>query len=341
MMQTLRELCALDGPSGREEAVRAYILKRLADSKVPMQVRVDAMGNVLIEVTGRRRATRRVLFAAHMDEVALMVTGITEDGYLRFTTVGGIAPDVLFGQRVRLGEIPGVIGGKATHQCTQPEREKVPEELLIDIGAADAQQAAAWVSPGDTAVFAQPPASLNKELWRARAIDDRAGCALLLHLLAQQPEYDLLAAFTVQEEVGLRGAGCAAYTLQPDIAVALDATTAADTAGVPEDKQVCRVGGGPVVSFMDRRTLYDGALYTYIRRLAQQNGIPSQTKERIAGGNDAGAMQGAGPGARVAAVSLPCRYIHSPCCAVSSRDMVDTLALLRLMANRLPAEKKI
>lgn len=341
MMQTLQALCALDAPSGREEAVRRYIIEQLQNSGLDMQMQVDALGNLLVQVKGRKRPVRRVMFAAHMDEVALMITAITQDGYLRFEPIGGIDPQVLFGARVRIGAVRGVIGGKAVHQCSAKERQSIPEQLLIDIGAADKKQAEQMVSVADTAVFDTPQAMLGSGLLRSRAVDDRAGCALLLHLLKEQPEYDISVAFTVQEEVGLRGAGCAAFALQPDIAVALDATTAADTAGVEPHKQVCRIGGGPVVSFMDRRTLYDAKLYQYIRALASDAGIPSQTKQVIAGGNDAGAMQGAGKGARVAAVSLPCRYIHSPSCVVSAQDMENTLALLRRMALHLPMEKQL
>ena len=172
---------------------------------------------------------------------------------------------------------------------------------------------------------------------KARALDDRAGCALLLGMIEEVPAYDMVLAFTVQEEIGARGAKAVAFTVRPDIAVAIDATTAADTAGVPTEKQVCRVFGGPVVSFMDRSTLYDRPLYERIRGIAEEIGVKSQTKTTIAGGNDASSLQRAAGGARVAAVSLPCRYIHSPSCVLAKKDLTDTLTLLKALADRLPA----
>ena len=159
---------------------------------------------------------------------------------------------------------------------------------------------------------------------------------MLLELAKTVPEYDVTIAFTTQEEVGLRGAAVVGNTLQCEYSVVVDATTAADTAGVPGDKQVCNVSGGPVVSFMDRRTVYDKALYAHIRKLAEDNAIPAQTKTMVAGGNDAGSFQTAGIGSRVAAVSLPCRYIHSPSCVLSHEDVDNTLKLLSLIMNTLP-----
>ena len=266
-----------------------------------------------------------------------MITGVTPEGYLRFTTVGGIDPKVVYGRSVRVGGISGVIGGKATHLCSADEKKQVPKpsELLIDIGAASKEEAEALVRPGDTAVFAGEFSRLEGGLVKSRAIDDRAGCALLLDLAEQTPDYDMVLAFTVQEEVGLRGAKAAAFGVQPDIAVVVDATTAADTVGVAADKQVCRVGEGAVISFMDKRTLYDADLYARILEIAKKKNIRAQSKTMVAGGNDAGAIQLAGRGARVAAVSLPCRYLHSPACVVAKRDMEQTLALLQELARQL------
>lgn len=338
MRKTVLELCALSGISGREGAVRAYLEEKLKDAPAVREVRTDRLGNLIVELRGKQRAPHKVLLAAHMDEVGGIVTGITDDGYLRFAAVGGIAPEVLFARRVSVNGHIGVIGGKATHQCKGDEKTKAPaiEALRIDIGATSREEAQTVVYIGDTVVFADRDCTLGGERFLAKGLDDRAGCALLLALAHTQPEYDVTIAFTVQEEVGTRGAACAAFAVQPDIAVAVDATTASDIMGTPEEKQVCRVGGGAVVSFMDRRTVYDKPLYDEIFRLARANGIAAQPKTVIAGGNDAGAMQAAGEGARVAAVSLPCRYIHSPACCLDDDDLRQTYRLLEVMMNTLP-----
>ena len=340
LMTKLKKLCSLDGVSGREEAVREYILSQLAASPAEMNVNVDPLGNVIARVAGKRRAARTLLFAAHMDEVGLIVTGITDEGYLRFTAVGGLDPSVVYGRRVRVNGHPGVVAGRAFHHCSEEERGKaVPlNKLLIDLGAENKEEARKLARPGDVAVFDSGFVKLEGGLFKARALDDRAGCALLLSLVEEIPEYDITLAFTVQEEVGLRGAKTAAYTVAPDVAVVVDSTTAADIVGVPEEKQVCRVGGGPVVSFMDRRTLYDRPLYDFTRALAEKIGVPSQTKTTVAGGNDAGAIHLSRGGVRVAAVSLPCRYIHSPSCVLSKKDLMGTAALLQALAEHLPAE---
>lgn len=340
MMTHLKKLCALPGVSGQEDAVRAYILHVLRQCDAVAEITVDPLGNVLARVAGRKRAAQPVLFAAHMDEVGFIITGVTDEGYCRFAPVGGIDPRVIYGRRVLVNGHPGLIGGKAVHMCSEEEKTKAAraDKLLIDIGAADRAQAEQLVQPGDTAVFDSEYTRLQGGLFKARALDDRAGCALLLALAERQADYDFLLAFTVQEEVGLRGAGAAAFSLSPAVAVVVDATTAADTAGVPEDKRVCTVGGGPVLSFMDKQTLYDKALFEHVRTLAEDAHIPTQLKTLVAGGNDAGAIQRTGPGARVAAVSLPCRYLHSPSCVLAKKDLTATLALLETLADHLPAD---
>lgn len=339
MMNHLKKLCALPGVSGREAPVREYILKALEQSPAQMTVAVDPLGSVIARIKGEKPAEKTLLLAAHMDEVGLIVTGVTEEGYLRFAPVGGLDPRVLYARRVRVNGHPGVIAGKATHQCTKEEKETAPpvSKLLIDLGAASKEEAEKMARPGDTAVFDSDYQKLENGFFKARALDDRAGCALLLELAAEVPPYDVTLAFTVQEEVGLRGAKTAAYAVAPDIAVAIDSTTAADTSGVPGDKQVCRAGKGAVVSFMDNRTLYDKDLYDLIFSTAQELGIKVQPKSMVAGGNDAGAMQLAGVGCKVAAVSLPCRYIHSESCVLNKADLEQTLSLLRALRDRLPA----
>mgnify|MGYP002542161238 FL=1 len=338
MIEQVKRLCALDGVSGHEQEICRYLCEQLAASPAEMEVVCDPLGNLLARVKGKRRAEKQVMFAAHMDEVGLIITGITPEGFLRFTTVGGIDPAVLYGHRVRVNGCSGVIGGKAVHMCTAEEKTRLPEisHMLIDIGAENEAAAAELVSPGDVAAFDGAFRELPGDLLQAKALDDRAGCALLLELVRSVPECDITLAFTVQEEIGLRGAKTAAFAIKPDIAVVVDATTAADIAGVKGDKRVCCIGSGPVVSFMDKRTLYDKPLYDWIRCQAEEEGIPAQTKSLVAGGNDAGAIQLAGSGARVAAVSLPCRYLHSPACVLSRADMWHTAALLQVLAARLP-----
>ncbi len=329
MTELFKALCALEGVSGREGPVREFIRQRFSGLPHVVSMEEDPLGNLLLKLRGERRAARSLMLSAHMDEVGMIACGYTDDGFVRVAPVGGIDPSALFGHRVRFGKCEGTIGGKAIHLCQGDEKEAIPkEDLLVDIGADNPQEAQTMVAIGSTAVWSSDFTSLGK-LVKGRAIDDRAGCALLTELAAEVPPVDFSIAFTVQEEVGLRGAKAAAFTLAPEVAVAVEATTAADTAGTQENRQVCAVGKGPVVSFMDRRTLYDPSLYALILKTAGQNGIPAQTKSMVAGGNDAGSFQTSGAGAKVAAVSLPCRYIHSPACVLSMEDMRHTLALLK------------
>ena len=332
----LSELC---GISGRESAVRAYLLEALKSIPAEHTVSVDRVGNILVAMKGEKAAPHRVLFAAHMDEVGAIVTDITADGFLHFACVGGIVPEVLFARRVTVNGHVGVIGGKAVHQCKGEEKTKVPAKsaMLIDIGATDRAEAEAVCQVGDAVCFVNDAVSLGGERFVEKALDDRAGCALLLALAKTKPQYDVTLAFTVREEIGNGGAGAVAFALQPEIAVAIDATTAADIMEAPSHKRVCCMGGGPVVSFMDRATMYDKSLYDEIFRLAAEQGITVQTKHMVSGGNDAAVMQKAGFGARVAAVSLPCRYIHTPSCVLDERDIRETYRLLETMMNTLPA----
>ena len=335
--QLLTDLCAIDGVSGHEKTVRDYILARLSDSTVPMEVHTDNMGNVIVHLIGKEKAANVVQFDAHMDEVGFIITGIGEDGFLRFDTVGGIDSRALYGHRVRIGAQRGVIGGKAGHQCSPDETKKVPsvDHLTIDIGAEDKAAAEELVKIGDCGTFDNTLTWIGDDHFLGKAVDDRVGCMLLLELAKQQPERDIWLSFSVQEEIGLRGAGIATEAIHPDYAVAIDATTAADVAGNSPDQSVCFVGQGAVVSFADRATLYDPELYQRIRRLADEKAIPTQTKNMVAGGNNAGAMQGRHTGVKMTAVSLPCRYIHSSACMGRMQDVQAMYDLLQLLAEEL------
>lgn len=336
MKSLLRTLCELPGISGRENAVRNYILEALSTYTTEKQVTVDPLGNVICSLAGKQRPNKRLMLAAHMDEVGLIITAVTNEGFLKFETVGAISDAVLFGKRVKIGEITGVIGCKAIHLCSKDEADKIPKkkDMVIDIGV-NADIAKQLVKPGDMAVFDAPFTQLQN-LVMGKAIDDRIGCAFLLQLAQTTPPYDITLVFTVQEEVGTRGSGPATFTVEPDIALVIETTTAADIADVSGDQRVCAVGGGPVVSFMDKGTLYDPQLYTEIRDIAHKNNIPNQTKSVVSGGNDSRGIQRTAGGCRIAAISVPCRYLHSASCVCSLTDAEKTAELLQHLVEVLP-----
>lgn len=335
MLDTLKTLCSLQGASGREDAVRDYLIGRIGTHA---EYEVDALGNLLVHKKGAQRATKKVMLAAHMDEVALIITYITEDGYLKFSPVGGIDPRVLFGRSVFVGDqkLPGVIGSMPVHLLKKDDLKKIPdfEKLYIDIGASSAIEAKEAVHLGDIAYFDSAFVPFGERRIKAKALDDRAGCAILLEMIESDQPYDLDFAFTVQEEVGLRGAGAAAYQLHPDYAIVVETTTAADIAGVQPHKRVCALGKGAVVSFMDKSTLYDRRLYDFAFSLAERKNIRCQTKTLVAGGNDAGAIHKSRGGVKTITISVPCRYLHSPSCVIEEGDLYDTADLVRALAQR-------
>ena len=337
MLNTLEELCLLSGVSGDEEAVRDYISERArprADS-----VRTDAVGNLIVFKKGNKPTGNKLMLCAHMDEVGVIVTHITDEGFLRFGFVGGVDRRVAIGKPVVIGKnkVPGVIGLKAVHLVSREERKKVPktESLYIDIGARDREAAERLVEPGDYGSFVCEPEAFGDGLFKARAIDDRVGCAVLLKLLEEDLPLDVTFAFTAQEEVGTRGAFGAAFSVTPEIALVLETTTAADLPGVEGHRRVCAPGKGPVISYMDGGTIYDRELFETLRRLSVENGIPWQTKEYIAGGNDARAVQRTRAGVRVAAVSAATRYLHAPASVGSVADFENMLRLTRLFLAEL------
>lgn len=330
----LKDLCLLNGTSGREEAVRNYIIEKIKDK---CEYSVDALGSVIAFKKGRKAPDKKVLVAAHTDEVGFIITDITDDGYLRFAPVGGIDAAVVIGRRVDINGIKGVVGAKAVHLLSDDEKKNEPafDKLAIDIGAADKAEAEKAVLLGDCAYFASDYCEFGDGFIKSKALDDRIGCMLMIELINSDLEYDTYFCFNVQEEVGLRGSGCSAYAVKPDVAVILESTTAADIDGVTGGDKCCVLGKGPVVSFMDGRTIYDKQIFDLAFEVAKENNIKIQTKTKIAGGNDAGAIQKSGAGCRVAAVSLPCRYIHSGSSVVEIGDIEETRRFLPLFLSKL------
>ncbi|MBR5783073.1 MAG: M42 family peptidase [Clostridia bacterium] len=325
----LKQLTEIGGLSGGEQKVCRFLEERLADR---FEYTTDRIGNLYVHSGGFFPNDIKLMITAHMDEVGLMITHITKDGYLKFQSVGGIDERILPGKLVYIGEkkIPGVIGSLAIHLQTKVQREKVTEmkDLFIDIGARDKEEAENHVSVGDHAYFSSPSEDLG-DLMKAKALDDRVGCAVLMELLEELPSANFTAVFTTREEIGCYGAMAAASAVKPRYAIVLEGTTASDIGETDEADEVCVVGKGPVLSFMDNGAIYDRKFLQLACRVAERKGIPYQLKRAVAGGNEAGRIQKIGTGCHVLAISLPCRYIHGP---VSVADEKDMLALKQLAA---------
>lgn len=341
MLNHFEELCNLCAVSGDEGTVRDYVCRAL-EGNPTVSWQTDPLGNLLVEKKGAQRAPHHLMVSAHMDEVGLIVTHVQDSGLLEIAAVGGVDASVVIGRQFLVGRqhIPGIVGTKPVHLLSKEQRSQLPtfDGLVLDIGASSAEEARKLAPEGTCAYFCPDFRTLGDGRVCSKAIDDRAGCALLLGLLEQELPYDITAAFLVQEEIGLRGATAAAYTVAPEFALVLEATTAADIVGASGGERVCTLGGGPVISFMDRSTMYDKGMYRAAFALCQAQGIPCQTKTRIAGGNDSGAIHVSRGGVRTLAVSLPCRYLHSPSCVADLADLDAFAAFLPWMIQKLMEE---
>ncbi len=327
MLELLKKLCSIDATSGDEGAVRDFIISEIEDC---CEYRTDNLGNIIAFKKGEKAPMKKVMIDAHMDEVGLIITNITKEGFLKFTSMGIQASALMFRRVLINGKLSGVIGGKPIHLISESERKKPPktESLYIDIGAASKEEAEEYVRIGDRAVVCGEFKRVEGKIL-SKALDDRIGCALLISLLKQDSEYDFYATFTVQEEVGLRGAKTATFAVNPDAAIVLEATTAADIADVSEENKVCKLGQGPAVSFMDKATVYDRGYYN----AALESGIKCQPKAAVAGGNNSGVVHLSREGVRTLAISVPCRYIHTESCLASEADVENALLLCRYMLN--------
>lgn len=323
MTDFLKELCALNAVSGDEKAVRDYIISKI-DGKADWHT--DNLGNILVFKKGKNRSVKKLLIDAHMDEVGFIISSVTADGFLKFQTVGGINTAAIMFRQVKVGNLNGVVCGTPIHLLSGDEKKKLPksDSLYIDIGAESREEALKLVSLGDRAVMCSEYREMGNKI-KAKAIDDRAGCAILLSLITNDSDYDFYASFSVQEEVGLRGAKTAVFAADPDAAIVLEATTAADIADVDETHRVCVLGNGPAVSFMDRATVYDREYY----RAALESGIKCQPKSAVAGGNNSGAIHLSRGGVRTVAISVPCRYIHSSSCVADKEDIKNAERLAK------------
>lgn len=342
LLKMLKELCEINSISGGEDNVRSYILDKIGGI---CECSISPLGNVIAEYKCGSAAESSLMISAHMDEVGMIVTSVNSDGTLGFDCVGGVNASVCAGRQVTVGnKLAGCVGLRAVHNLSGEEKEKAINfgSLYIDIGADDSEEALKYAPPGtpvyflaDYTVFGE-----NGGFIRSKALDDRIGCAIMIELiLSHTIKYDCVFTFVVQEEIGLRGGRTAAYEVNPDYAIVLEATTAADIPLAEGEKICCRLGNGPVISYMDRSTSYDRSLYRLASELAEQNEIPWQTKTMIAGGNDSGAIHISRGGVRTAAISVPCRYLHSPSCVIKTEDLFDSFELAAALADSILSGK--
>lgn len=330
LLETLKKLCTLNGVSGLEDEVRAFLKAEAAP--FAYEIITDNMGNLLVFKKGKKSPSKKLMLAAHMDEVGIIITAIFEDGCLGFDFVGGIDRRVVIGKRVNINGVSGIIACKGAHFAKKAGEENVPkvEDLFVDIGACDGEEASKCISLGDVGSFNSLPIEFGDGFLKAKAIDDRIGCAVLLELLKEELEVDTWFAFTVQEEVGTRGAIVASYRLEPEIALIVEGTTASDLPGITGAKRICSPGQGVVIPFMDKGTIYDRELYSFATKLADTNGISWQTKQMIAGGTDASVIQRSRTGTKVLGIAAAIRNIHSPACVASIKDFEALHKLARL-----------
>jgi endoglucanase len=297
------------------------------------------MGNLIALKKGTGASDLRVLVDAHMDEVGLMVTEITADGTLKFSTIGGFDPRALLGKVVQVGtkKLTGVIGAKPVHLLTAAERDRAMsiEAMRIDIGAKKKLSVGSKVKIGDRAAFVTEYEELGGTAV-GKAFDNRAGCAALIELLRAQPyPFDLYAVFSVQEEVGLRGAQVAAYHVQPDVALVLECTPAYD---LPNEKDVSpnvALGQGPSIYVMDRGTIQDPKLVAHITKTAVAHNIPYQVRQPGGGGTNTAVIQRAHAGVPAATIAIPGRYAHTPSMMINLEDYANVVKLAEAVLRGL------
>ncbi|MBQ7039284.1 MAG: M42 family peptidase [Clostridia bacterium] len=319
----LKTLACANGISGFEESVAEIVINNIKPFCTTLEK--DSIGNIYAFKKGKNPKKTVALFA-HTDEVGLMVSSITEEGFLKFRTVGGIDNGVLPGKTVIIGKnrIKGVIGSRAVHLIDESERkEKIPfDKMYIDIGAESKAEAESQVKKGDPVYFEADFVETESCIF-GKAFDDRIGCAILSELIKEDFDDDIYFVFTTQEEVGTRGATVASRYVDADFYLVIENTTCLDMPKVPQEKRSTNLGSGPALTIVDSGTVADLG----IRGALSDAGVKIQYKNVAAGGNDGFAISKNGK--KVAAVSVPCRYLHTPIGVISKSDLKDTICLIR------------
>ena len=335
----LKRLTDINAPSGHEQALRRALLEELK-AYPGVTVSIDRMGNVVAVKEGKGAAPRkRVMLSAHMDEVGLIVTSATEDGFLRVAPVGGVDPRVIISKRVLVGDdaVPGIIGAMAIHLQSAADMERVMgySDIYVDIGAKKREEAEAKAPKGTYICFDTDYVEFGDGFVSAKALDDRVGILNLLRVLEYDYDCDVICVFASEEEVGCRGSKGAAFAQDPDIGLVLEGTTCNDLGDIDETLQVCNAGKGVAVSFMDGASIANRELFRKAIEVADARGLSYQVKRSVSGGNDGGAIQRARGGIPTLVLSVPCRYIHSPSSVIKYSDVDSQLALTRALLESI------
>lgn len=341
-MKLLKKLSEAYGASGYEDEIRAIVTKEL--ESMCDKVWTDTLGNVIGFKKGKgKKGHRKIMLAAHMDEIGFLVTHVSDKGFLRISPAGGFDPRTLMGQRVMvLGKgkhkLPGLlsVAGKPIHVQSAEERKKELQvtDFYIDLGLSG-EEVKEKVEIGDPVIWSREFIELGHCV-TGKALDDRAGVYVMLEGLrkVKNNTHDIYAVGTVQEEVGLRGATTSAFTVEPDIAIALDVTLAVDTPGTDEHTAITSLGKGIAIKIMDSASISDRGLVTEFRTIAEKGKIPYQLEILPRGGTDAGAMQRACRGAKAITLSVPLRYVHTVNECANKKDIEAGIALLGKYLNR-------
>ncbi|MCG0276550.1 MAG: M42 family metallopeptidase [Thermosediminibacteraceae bacterium] len=319
MKELLKKLTEAYGPSGEENQIREVILGEIKD--YADEIRVDVLGNIIARKAG---SGEKMMLAAHMDEIGVIVTNIDDKGFLRFSNIGGVSPYTLIGERVIFEN--GTIGVFGMEKLDDIKELKL-NKMFIDIGAKSKEEALKKVRLGDKAVYYRS-CDIIGDCVTSKALDDRAGCAVLINALQnlKYPKFDTYFVFTVQEEVGLRGAKTSAYSIEPDLAIAVDVTSTGDT---PEsEKMAVELGKGPAVKIMDRSVICHPKIKEMLIETAEKNNIHYQLEVLEWGGTDTGAIHLTKAGVPSGCLSIPTRYIHTPSEMASIDDIEKAAELL-------------
>ena len=339
VINTQIELSNLIGCPGHEEDVTDYLLKKLEKLSVD-KAWTDPLGNVLAIKEGSDPNGLRILLDGHVDEVGFMISHINENGFLTIETLGGIDKRLILGALLQFQtedkkRIIGVVGTTPPHLTKLEEREKVPaiNEMFVDIGCCSEKEVLdLGLDIGSVGTFYTDSKMLNEKIILGKAFDDRTACNVIIHVLEELKEVEIpntiLVNFAVQEEVGLRGATVGAFTLDPNIALAIENTIASDVPKVPPSKVVTKLGEGPSVTVADRSLIVPKNILNRIKQAAEIDNITWQYKKPTYGGTDAGRISISKSGVPSGVISVPCRYIHSNAGILNINDIVETIKLV-------------